>query len=181
MVWYHTADEVKRLRALSDAEFKAAMEGAFPEELGGIEEVVERSGFPIAKAHAKRYIADRVALIGDAAHTVHPLAGQGVNLGMLDAAALAETILVASESGIDPGNTRHLRQYERWRRGENTMMISVLDGFYHAFKPQPVPFQKIRSLALNLADNGGPMKRFIMQYALGAVGHTPKLAKKAVL
>lgn len=181
MVWYHTEDEVKRLRALSDSEFTQAMENTFPEELGGIESIVERSGFPIAKAHAKRYIADRVALIGDAAHTVHPLAGQGVNLGMLDAAALAETILAAHASNIDPGNRRHLRQYERWRRGENAMMISVLDGIYHAFKPQPVPFQKIRSLALSMADNGGPLKRFIMQYALGSMGHTPVLAKKSFL
>lgn len=181
MVWYHTEDEVKRLRALSDSEFTQAMENTFPEELGGIDSIVERSGFPIAKAHAKRYIADRVALIGDAAHTVHPLAGQGVNLGMLDAAALAETILAAHASNIDPGNRRHLRQYERWRRGENAMMISVLDGFYHAFKPQPKPFRQIRSLALSMADNGGPLKRFIMQYALGSMGHTPVLAKKSFL
>ena len=181
MVWYHTEDEVKRLRALSDADFTEAMENAFPTELGGIKSIVERSGFPIAKAHAKHYIADRVALIGDAAHTVHPLAGQGVNLGMLDAAALAETVLNAHAAGIDPGHRRHLRQYERWRRGENSMMISVLDGFYHAFKPQPLPFQKIRSAALNIADNGGPLKRFIMRYALGAMGHTPALAKKSFL
>jgi 2-octaprenyl-3-methyl-6-methoxy-1,4-benzoquinol hydroxylase len=179
MVWYHTEDEVKRLRALSDSEFIEAMEEQFPEELGGIESMVERSGFPIAKAHAKHYIADRVALIGDAAHTVHPLAGQGVNLGMLDAAALAEVILEAHAVGVDPGNRRHLRRYERWRRGENAMMISVLDGFYHVFKPQPSAFQKIRSVALDLADNGGPLKRFIMRYALGSMGHRPKLAKKS--
>ena len=95
--------------------------------------------------------------------------------------ALAETILNAHAAGIDPGNRRYLRQYERWRRGENSMMISVLDGFYHAFKPQPLPFQKIRSVALNLADNGGPLKKFIMRYALGSVGHTPALAKKSSL
>jgi 2-octaprenyl-3-methyl-6-methoxy-1,4-benzoquinol hydroxylase len=181
MVWYHTEEEVKRLRGLSDAEFLAAMECTFPEELGGIDSIVERSSFPIAKAHAKRYISDRVALIGDAAHTVHPLAGQGVNLGLLDAAALAETIMAAQAAGIDPGNRRHLRQYERWRRGENTLMISVLDGFYHAFKPQPLPFRQIRSVALNMADNGGPLKRFIMRYALGAIGHTPVLAKKSFM
>ena len=180
MVWYHTEEEVKRLRALSDSDFIEAMENQFPDELGGIESVVDRGSFPIAKAHAKNYVSNRVALIGDAAHTVHPLAGQGVNLGMLDAAALCETVLAAHASGIDPGNRRYLRQYERWRRGENTMMISVLDGFYHAFKPQPAPFQKIRSAALDIANNGGPLKRFIMRYALGAMGHTPVLAKKSL-
>lgn len=178
MVWYHTEEEVKRLRGLNDLDFQAAMERAFPEELGGIEHVVERGSFPLAKAHAKRYIAHRVALIGDAAHTVHPLAGQGVNLGLLDAAALAQTLSTAQTSRIDPGSRRHLRQYERWRRGENAMMISVLDSFYHAFKPQPSAFRKMRSAALNLADNGGPLKRFIMRCALDSVGHTPTLAKR---
>ncbi len=179
MVWYHTEDEVKRLRSLSDDDFIHAMQEAFPAELGGIDSIVERSGFPIAKAHAKHYISDRVALIGDAAHTVHPLAGQGVNLGMLDAAALADVIFNAKESGHDIGSQRHLRKYERWRRGENSIMISILDGFYHAFKPQSDVVQKIRSAALNLADNGGPLKRFVMHYALGTTGQLPTLAKKS--
>ncbi len=178
MVWYHTEEEVQRLSALDDVSFIAAMEASFPEELGKIKKVTERGSFPIAKAHARRYVADRVALIGDAAHTVHPLAGQGVNLGMLDAAALAEVLLAAHHANKDIGSQRVLRQYERWRRGENSLMISVLDGFYHAFKPQPGPIQKIRSAALNFADQGGPIKRFVMKYAMGTAGHLPKLARK---
>lgn len=181
MVWYHDEDEVKRLRALSDDDFIQAMQDAFPEELGGIDRIVERGSFPIAKAHAQHYIADRVALIGDAAHTVHPLAGQGVNLGMLDAAALADVVFTARSGGYDFGSRRQLRKYERWRRGENSIMISILDGFYHAFKPQPTTVQKLRSAALNVADGAGPLKRFVMHYALGTAGQLPLLAKKSVV
>jgi len=177
MVWYHSEEEVQRLRSLDDADFIAAMEAAFPSELGQIRQVTERGSFPIAKAHAERYVSDRVALIGDAAHTVHPLAGQGVNLGMLDAAALAEVLLAAHGETKDIGSQRVLRRYERWRRGENSLMISVLDGFYHAFKPQPGPVQTIRSAALNFADQGGPLKRLVMKYAMGTAGHLPKLAR----
>jgi len=178
MVWYHTEEEIKRLLALDDTAFKHEMESSFPEELGGIDSVIERGAFPIAKAHARHYVSNRIALIGDAAHTVHPLAGQGVNLGMLDAAALADNILSAVDSQKDPGNLRHLRKYERWRRGENSAMITVLDGFYHAFKPQPGVFQVLRSAALNVADAAGPLKRMVMRQALGTSGHLPSLAKK---
>lgn len=177
MVWYNSEAEVKRLREIDEDDFIREMESTFPLELGGVEKLIERSSFPIAKAHAKRYVAERVALIGDAAHTVHPLAGQGVNLGMLDAAALAEVILDAHQHGKDIGETRTLRRYERWRRGENTLMVSVLDGFYHAFKPQPLPVRVIRSAALNTADRAGPLKRFVMRYAMGTSGQLPLLAR----
>ncbi len=177
MVWYHTEEEVQRLKALSDEAFIAALEQTFPEQLGGIQRVLARGSFPIAKAHAKRYMAQRIALVGDAAHTVHPLAGQGVNLGLLDAAALADVIIGAIEQNRDIGAHRVLRQYERWRRGDNAMMISVLDGFYHAFKPQPQAVQTIRSTALNIADNAALLKRFVMRYAMGTAGNLPTLAR----
>lgn len=170
-------EEVQRLRALSDESFIEAIDAAFPEELGGIKRVIERSSFPLTKAHARSYIAERTALIGDAAHTVHPLAGQGVNLGMLDAAALAEVILDAHGSGQDIGNHRLLRRYERWRRGENKLMIAVFDGFYHAFKPQSAPIRRIRSAALDFADSAKPVKRLVMRHAMGTAGHLPVLAQ----
>lgn len=177
MVWYHNADEVSRLKALDDDAFVAEMSASFPERLGDIKAVRARGSFPIVKAHAQSYISDRLALVGDAAHTVHPLAGQGVNLGMLDAASLAELIVNAQKAGQDIGAHRLLRRYERWRRGENAIMISVLDGFYHAFKPQPGPLRKVRSLAMSAANNAGPLKHTVMRYAMGTGGEVPRFAR----
>jgi 2-octaprenyl-3-methyl-6-methoxy-1,4-benzoquinol hydroxylase len=177
MVWYHTAEEVQRLKGLSDADFIEALQNAFPAELGPVRAVLERSSFPIVKAHAHHYVTERIALIGDAAHTVHPLAGQGVNLGMLDAAALAQVLLESVDTGQDLGSRRVLRRYERWRRGENALMISILDGFYHAFKPQPGMVQGVRSAALNIADRAGPVKSLVMRYAMGTAGDLPSLAR----
>ncbi len=177
MVWYHTEEEVERLLALDVEAFSVAMCDAFPAELGGIESVSARSSFPLVKAHAARYVDERIALIGDAAHTVHPLAGQGVNLGMLDAAALADVILETHAAHRDIGARRYLRRYERWRRGENALMISAFDSFFHVFKPQPRPVQWLRSAALNMADHGGPLKRLVMGHAMGTRGHLPTLAR----
>jgi len=177
MVWYHNADEVARLKELDDDEFISAMLEHFPSRLGGIRSVINRGSFPIVKAHAESYISERLALVGDAAHTVHPLAGQGVNLGMLDAASLGELLVDAALMRQDIGSRRLLRRYERWRRGDNAIMISVLDGFYHAFKPQPEPFRKIRSAALRLADNAKPMKHYVMRYAMGTAGDLPRFVR----
>ena len=177
LVWYNTAEQIKTLKGLNDEQLIQALHDEFPERLGRILSINTRGSFPIMKAHAERYISDRVALIGDAAHTVHPLAGQGVNLGMLDAAALADLIMAADEADTDIGARRLLRRYERWRRAENEVMMSVLDGFYHAFAPQPGLVRKLRSAALSLADNAGPVKHEVMRYAMGTRGHLPKLAK----
>jgi len=177
MVWYHTPEEVERLVALDDATFVAALESAFPEELGGVVEVLERGTFPIARAHAEAYIAPRLALIGDAAHTVHPLAGQGVNLGLLDAGVLADVILSAAATGRDIGERRVLRRYERWRRPENALMINVLDGFYQAFKPRPKSVQRLRSAALSMADRIAPIRLQAMRHAMGVSGDLPPLAR----
>lgn len=177
MVWYHEPDEIARLKALDDDAFAREMEATFPTELGGIERVIERASFPIARAHADQYVAEGIALIGDAAHTVHPLAGQGVNLGMLDAACLAEVIVAAERAGRDIGTLRTLRKYERWRRGENALMIAILDGFHRAFGPQPAPLRRLRSLVLDAADKGGPIKMLVMKRAMGLVGDLPMLAR----
>ena len=177
MVWYHNAEEVKRLKSLEDDEFVHELVSNFPDRLGGIQAVQARASFPIAKAHASSYIAERVALVGDAAHTVHPLAGQGVNLGMMDASAMAELVMDAHEAGADIGARRLLRRYERWRRSDNALMISVLDSFYHAFKPQPAPVRLLRSAAMSMADKAGPLKHIVMRYAMGTSGDIPRFAR----
>ncbi len=178
MVWYHSAEEIARLSALDDASFLSEMTRAFPPELGALTGVVQRASFPIAKAHAESYVAPRVALIGDAAHTVHPLAGQGVNLGMLDAGALAEVLLERHRAGGDVGTRRTLRRYERWRRGENALMIGVLDGFHRAFSPRPAPVRLLRRFALDAADRAGPVKRLVTRRAMGIEGDLPALARR---
>jgi len=176
MVWYHSSDEVARLKALPEDEFLAEMQATFPAETGQLEQVFARGSFPLFRSHAEHYVKHRIALIGDAAHTVHPLAGQGVNLGLLDAAVLAET-LTDSRAGSDIGTLSQLRPYQRWRRTENGLMINVLDGFYQAFKPQSTAVQKIRSAALDLAGRASPLRRLVMQHAMGVKGDLPRLAR----
>ncbi len=177
MVWYHTEEEVARLTGLSDDAFLAEMTETFPAMPGTLESVQARASFPLSCSHAKHYVKPRVALIGDAAHTVHPLAGQGVNLGMLDAAALAENLIETAAGQHDVGAYRRLRRYERWRRFDNSVMITALDGFYHAFKPQPKPVRVARALAMKLANDITPLNKVITRYAMGTMGDLPKLAQ----
>jgi len=176
IVWYNDADEVSRLLALSDTEFIAALMTAFPPELGKVSAVLQRGSFPLAKAHAEQYVKNRVALIGDAAHTVHPLAGQGVNLGMLDAAVLFDVICACIDKQQDYTDERHLRKYQRWRRGENSLMINILDGFYRAFSTQPTPIEVIRDSTMQIVDSQHLLKQLVMRYATGSGGSLPNLA-----
>lgn len=177
MVWYHTPEEVQRLLALEEGEFIAAMEAAFPERLGGIEQVVARGYFPLRRQHAEKYVLPRLALVGDAGHTIHPLAGQGVNLGLMDAAALAEVLLAAEGRQRDIGGLATLRRYERWRRGGNLVMQNTMEAFYRLFAPQPRPVRLVRNLGLELADRVTPLKHHVMRYAMGLSGDLPRLAR----
>lgn len=179
IVWYHTKEEIKQLQVLSDQEFIQRLQNEFPSELGTVETVYARGAFPIAKAHAKDYIAERVALVGDAAHTVHPLAGQGVNIGLLDAAALAQVVLEATVKGRDLGSHSVLRRYQRWRYGDNQLMINALDSLYEAFKPRAEVLQQVRSASLNLVDKVTPIKHQVMRHAMGVTGDLPHIARSS--
>ena len=176
LVWYNTPNEVAHLKTLPDTMFIEALQRQFPERLARVTRVLGRGSFPLAHWHANQYVRARLALIGDAAHTVHPLAGQGVNLGLLDAAALAE-VLLESENPQDAGALSPLRRYERWRKGHNQLMQMALDGFYHAFKPQSLALQISRNLALHLTGKVAPINHLCMRYASGLFGDLPKLSK----
>lgn len=176
VVWYNTPEEVARLKSVADTVFIDALQQQLPDRLGAITSLVGRGSFPLAHSHARQYVKPRIALVGDAAHTVHPLAGQGVNLGLLDAATLAE-VLIDSANSKDAGLLLPLRRYERWRKGHNQMMQTMLDGFYRAFKPQPWIVHTARNAMLTIADKVAPVNHFCMRYASGVAGDLPKLAR----
>jgi 2-octaprenylphenol hydroxylase len=179
IVW--SADQVRaeQLAALDDRAFAGALTEAFGDRLGAIESAGARASFPLALAHAERYVAERVVLIGDAAHTVHPLAGQGVNLGFLDAAALAEVVLEAARSGRDIGGRHLLRRYERWRKGDNLAMMAVTGGFKFLFGNEWPLLTGLRNIGLSATDRMTPLKGLMMRRACGLTGDLPRLARRA--
>ncbi|MDO6461347.1 UbiH/UbiF/VisC/COQ6 family ubiquinone biosynthesis hydroxylase [Granulosicoccaceae sp. 1_MG-2023] len=177
MVWYHNEDNVARLKALPEAAFIAEMQATFPQRLGAITQVIERGSFPLIKSHAASYTGQRLVLVGDAAHTIHPLAGQGVNLGFMDAGELVDQVLHAHRIGRDIGSARVLRAYERARRGYNRIMIGTMDVFHHGFADQKLPVKLLRNAALDVANRVKPLKHFAMRYAMGLAGDLPSLAR----
>lgn len=181
LVWYNTPEEVARLKTLSDDQLLVALEATFPACLGEITKITARGSFPLRRQHALRYIKTGVALIGDAAHMIHPLAGQGVNIGLLDAAALAEVLIDAHKAGEDIGSESVLGRYERMRRKNNLLMMTVMDAFYRAFGNSSGPVRVLRNLGLGLAERLKPAKKIAMGYAMGISGTLPRLAQGEAL
>lgn len=180
IVWSADTARADQLLALDDTAFILALQEAFGESLGKIQTVGPRAGFPLALSHAKTYTAPHLALVGDAAHTVHPLAGQGVNLGFLDAATLAEVLLDAVTKPKDIGAHAVLRRYERWRKGDNLAMVSLTGGFRYLFSNDLPVVSQLRNWGLSLTDAATPVKNFIMRRASGLEGDLPKLARRAL-
>ena len=177
IVW--SADETRadELLALDDDAFKQQLQEALANKLGSIEYCDSRAAFPLHSQHANHYVTQRIALIGDAAHTIHPLAGQGVNLGFADAASLAEVLITAMQQGKDLGNTAVLRRYERWRKGNNLAMQSAMTGFKSLFGNNLPVLREIRNIGLNLTNQFTPMKNSLIRYAMGLEGDLPEIAK----
>jgi len=172
IVWSTAPAHAEQLLAMADNEFATALATAFEYRLGAVTAIGRRGAFPLIKAQATHYVRDRFALVGDAAHSIHPLAGQGANLGWLDVAALAE---VVTESGRDPGNLRRLRRYERWRRSEDRIMQLALDGLHHLFLRDEAPVTWLRIAGLLLVDRSGPVKHVLMRHAMGLSGDLPRM------
>ncbi len=180
IVWSTTHEAADTLCALDEQTFCRQLAEAFEHKLGDILDSTNRAAFPLGLRHAERYTQHRVALIGDAAHTIHPLAGQGANLGFMDAACLAECVLEASDLGRDLGSVHHLRKYERWRKGDNLSMMFAMDGFKRLFSNDFSLLSKIRGCGLTVTDKMSPVKHVFMRRAMGLEGELPRLAKRPV-
>lgn len=176
IVWSTTPAHAERLCALEAGAFNHELTQAFDNALGPVKLCGPRAAFALRRQHAERYSRGRVVLVGDAAHTVHPLAGQGVNLGLLDAAALAEVVMDAAAAHRDIGALRALRRYERWRKGDNLLMMMVMDGFKHLFGSSLPPVKLARSAGMNLFNHSNLIKNQIMYHAMGLKGDLPRLA-----
>lgn len=181
LVWYNSPDRIAAFKLLSDNALLAELVAEFPACLGAIRRVVARGSFPLRRQHALRYVKEGVALIGDAAHMIHPLAGQGVNIGLLDAAALAEVLVTSAARKEDLGSLATLQQYERMRRTDNFVMMSAMDLFYRVFGNRSVPLKMLRNIGLGLAERVVPAKNFFMRRAMGIHGDLPKLARGEAL
>ncbi|WP_027859606.1 UbiH/UbiF/VisC/COQ6 family ubiquinone biosynthesis hydroxylase [Marinobacterium jannaschii] len=177
LVWYNTPSEVKRLMALPEEPLMKELHQTFPAALGNIDQLFERGYFPLRRQHAQQYVAEGVALAGDSAHMIHPLAGQGVNIGLLDAAALAEVILKAERAGQDYSSLAVLKQYESERRNSNLLMMQTMDTFYRIFSNEILPLKLIRNIGLGIAERALPAKNKVMRFAMGLEGKLPALAR----
>jgi len=157
----------------------AELEQRFGLHLGEIEAVGPRLTFPLGLAVARTFVAERIALVGDAAHVIHPIAGQGLNMGLKDVAALAEVIVDAARLGIDPATV--LERYQRWRRFDTMAMGVATDGLNRLFSNHSDALRAVRDLGLGVVDRLPVLKRLFIREAAGLVGDVPKLLKGEAL
>jgi 2-octaprenyl-6-methoxyphenol hydroxylase len=181
IVWTETKAEAARIVALPDADFHAELEKRFGLKLGDIQVAGPRRAFPLGLYTARSFIAARLALIGDAAHIIHPIAGQGLNMGLRDAAALAETIADAARLGLDPGDANTLERYQRWRRFDTMSMGAATDGLNRLFSNENDALRIVRDVGLGLVERMPALKRVFIREAAGFTGDVPKLLKGETL
>ncbi len=175
IVWSVKTARARALMELEEAAFRQALQKAMESRLGTIGAIGPRAAFSLRLQQAKHYVQPHLALVGDAAHAVHPLAGQGVNLGFLDVAALIEALHFALAKGRDIGGLWALRRYERARRGENIQMLAAMDVFNRLFSNRIPPLALARSLGLRAVDRCPPLKQHFMRHALGLGAKLPPM------
>lgn len=173
IVWSTTPEEAERLTALSAQALGQALGAAIEHRLGEVTVVDRALAVPLIQRHAEHYVRPGFALVGDAAHSIHPLAGQGVNLGLMDAAVLAEEVVEGRRRGLSPGDEHVLARYARRRRGDNAAMLALMDGFRLLFGARHPALTLARNLGLSGVDRLGPLKRLLMQQATGHRGRLP--------
>jgi 2-octaprenyl-6-methoxyphenol hydroxylase len=181
IVWTEDSREAERIVALPDREFGDELERRFGLQLGEIETVGPRRVYPLGLSIARAFVAERVALAGDAAHVIHPIAGQGLNLGLKDVAALAEVVVDAARLGIDPGSAAVLDRYQRWRRFDTVAMGVATDGLNRLFSNGSDVLRLARDVGLGLVDRLPSLKRLFIREAAGLVGEVPKLFRGEAL
>jgi len=175
IVWTEESKEAGRIIGLSDADFHSELERRFGLQLGDVEAVGPRRAYRLGLWIARSFVAERVALVGDAAHVIHPIAGQGLNMGLKDVAALAEVVVDAVRLGLDPGSAAVLDRYQRWRRFDTTAMGVATDGLNRLFSNRSDVLRLARDVGLGLVDRLPVFKRMFIREAAGLVGKVPKL------
>ena len=178
LVWYDSPEQLARLKSLDDRALMAEIQNAFPPELPLLTHIEAKASFPIARQHAKTYVNNRVVLAGDAAHTINPLAGQGVNLGFQDALCLQTVIREAKRAGCDLADPAWLTKYERQRRPANRRMMMAMDVFYHLFSNRTPPLHLLRNLGLGATKAMPFARNRVAKYAMGIDDELPPLIRQ---
>jgi 2-octaprenyl-6-methoxyphenol hydroxylase len=181
LVWTERRAEAARLVALDEPAFHAELEQRFGLHLGEIKVLDKPRAFPLGYFVARSFIAERLALVGDAAHVIHPIAGQGLNLGLKDIAALAEVVVDAARLGIDLGQADVLERYQRWRRFDTMAMGLTTNSLNLLFSNQSTLLRSVRDIGLGLVDRMPPVKEFFIRQAAGLSGEVPRLLKGEAL
>ncbi len=177
LVWTVPRAQADPTLALPDEEFLAALQACFGDRLGRFTRAGARVAYPLVRVSARRHVAARLALIGNAAHTLHPVAGQGFNLGLRDVAALAEVVADAAAAGEDIGAPAVLERYQRWRAADQSRVLALTDGLVRVFSNDFPPLVVARSLGMVALDLLPPLKRLMMRQTMGLAGRLPRLAR----
>ena len=177
IVWTEDKTTGEAIMAADEAVFLAELAKRFGTRLGDIALAGPRQSFPLDFQVARSFVGERLALVGDAAHAVHPLAGQGLNIGLRDVAALTEIVVDGARLGIDVGASSLLERYERWRRFDSAFSATVMDGLNRLFSNDNAPLRALRDLGLGIVDNAPWLKRALVREAAGVSGTVPRLLK----